>query len=127
MEANLSLYELNRSIIAQQGILDTGLVHEKMGMIKKFAEDTNNKFYMLYGREISYFTVFVHDENWKVETLSQAANECLLNIGLIYSIELTKEEDAIEIWVKTPPEGDTDGILTCLYLFPYDNGIVRIK
>lgn len=127
MEANLSLYELNRSIIAQQGTLDVSLVHEKMDMIKKFAEDTNNKFYMLYGREISYFTIFTHDENWEVETLSQAVGECLLNIGLIYSIELTKEKDAIEIWVETPPEGDTDGILTCLYLFPYDNGIVRIK
>ena len=42
-------------------------------------------------------------------------------------IELTKEKDAIEIWIETPPEGDTDSILTCLYLFPYDNGIVRIK
>ena len=127
MEANLSLYELNRSIINQQGTLDCDKVPEKMRMIDQFAKDTNNKFYMLYGREINYFTVFAHDENWELETLSKAVGECLLNIGLIYSIELTKEKDAIECWVETPPEGDNEGILTCLYLFPYDSGIVRIK
>ena len=33
MEANLSLYELNRSIINQQGTLDCDKVPEKMRMI----------------------------------------------------------------------------------------------
>jgi hypothetical protein len=49
--------------------------------------------------------------------------ECLINVGPVYSIGLTADKGAIEIWVK-----DTEkDVLTCMYLFPYDNGIVRIK
>ena len=46
--------------------------------------------------------------------------ECLKNIGVIKAIDLTEENDAIEAWV------DNEGEATCLYLFPYDNGIVQV-
>ena len=35
----------------------------------------------------------------------------------------SSEKDAIEIWVKDIHQD----LLTCMYLFPYDGGIVRIK
>ena len=128
MEANLSLYELNRSIIEQQGALDTDTLAEKFKLIDTFAADTNNNFYMLYGKEIGYFTVFAKHERWELETLCLAVAECLANIGQVYSIELTANKDAIEIWVRMYPEvAEEESILTCMYLFPYDNGIVRIK
>lgn len=128
MEANLSLYELNRSIIEQQGALDANTLTEKLKLIDTFAADTNNNFYMLYGKEVSYFTVFAKHERWELETLCLAVAECLANIGQIYSIELTANKDAIEIWVRMYPKvAEEESILTCMYLFPYDNGIVRIK
>jgi hypothetical protein len=123
MDASIELYELNRSIIEQQGSLSGEAITEKFNLINAFAEDMKNNFYMLYGREINYFTVFTKHENWELETLALAVSECLANIGTVYSIELTAENDAVEIWVK-----DTyQDLLTCMYLFPYDNGIVRIK
>ena len=123
MDASIELYELNRSIVEQQGILDAEALAEKFKLINAFAADTKNDFYMLYGREINYFTVFTKHEKWELETLALAVTECLANIGSIYSIELTAEKDAIEIWVKD----NHQDLLTCMYLFPYDSGIVRIK
>lgn len=123
MDANIELYELNRSIIEQQGALDADALTEKFELINTFATNTKNDFYMLYGREINYFTVFTKHEKWELETLALAVTECLANIGSVYSIELTAEKDAVEIWVKDIHQD----LLTCMYLFPYDGGIVRIK
>ena len=124
MEANIGLYELNRSIIDQQGPLNKENIPEKMTLLKEFVEDTRNNFYMLYGKEISYFTLFIRDKIIQdFEGIDSAISECLIHVGPIHSIELTTNKDAVEIWVK-----DTEkNLLTCMYLFPYDDGIVRIK
>lgn len=126
MEANIELYELNRSIISQQGAMEDGF-EEKMTLLRKFAEDTNNRFYMMYGKEIGYFTVFVKDmpmgTPYDLETIDLAVFDCLYNVGPIYSIELTADKSAVEIWVKD----EERDLVTCMYLFPYDNGVVRLK
>ena len=46
--------------------------------------------------------------------------DCLKSIGPIKAIDLTELEDAVEIWVVSNDEP------TCLYLFPYDNGVVKV-
>ena len=130
MEARVSLYELNRSIIKQQGPLEEKDIKSKMNILKEFS-NTFGKYYLLYGREINYFTLFVKDENWELESLDLGVIECLNNIGTIYSIEYTKEKDAIEIWIEVETETSTDTeksekLITCMYLFPYDTGIVKI-
>ena len=130
MEASISLYELNRSMIKQQGPLEEKDIKLKMNILKEFS-NTFEKYSLLYGREINYFTLFVKDENWELESLDLGVIECLNNIGTIYSIEYTKEKDAIEIWieVETKTSSDTEErekLITCMYLFPYDAGIVKI-
>ena len=128
MEASVSLYELNRSIIKQQGPLEEKDIKSKMDMLKEFS-NTFGKYFLLYGREINYFTLFVKDENWELESLDLGVIECLNNIGTIYSIEYTKEKDAIEIWMKVEINSDTEEsekLITCMYLFPYDAGIVKV-
>ena len=128
MEANISLYELNRSIIKQQGPLKEEDIKSKMDMLKAFSH-TFEKYSLLYGREINYFTLFVKDENCELESLDIGVIECLNNIGTIYSIEYTKEKDAIEIWMEVEINSDTEEsekLVTCMYLFPYDAGIVKV-
>lgn len=128
MEASVSLYELNRSIIKQQGPLEEKDIKSKMDMLKEFS-NTFGKYSLLYGREINYFTLFVKDENWELESLDLGVIECLNNIGTIYSIEYTKEKDAIEIWMEVEINSDTEEsekLITCMYLFPYDAGIVKV-
>ena len=89
-------------------------------VITVFAEETNNKYHMLYGREINYFTLFAKDF-YAQETLGHEVISCLKNIGKIKSIELTENKDAIEIWVC-----DSGNELTVLYLFPYDLGLIEV-
>ena len=130
MEASISLYELNRSMIKQQGPLEEKDIKLKMNILKEFS-NTFEKYSLLYGREINYFTLFVKDENWELESLDLGVIECLNNIGTIYSIEYTKEKDAIEIWIEVETETSTDTeksekLITCMYLFPYDAGIVKV-
>ena len=128
MEASVSLYELNRQIIKQQGPLEEKDIKSKMDMLKAFSH-TFEKYSLLYGKEINYFTLFVKDKNWELESLDLGVIECLNNIGTIYSIEYTKEKDAIEIWVEVEINPDTEKsekLVTCMYLFPYDNGIVKV-
>ena len=48
MDASVELYELNRSIIEQQGVLGADALAEKFELINTFAVDTKNDFYMLY-------------------------------------------------------------------------------
>ena len=41
-----------------------------MNDIKYLVASTDNKCYMLYGKEISYFTLFMRDSyNWEIESL----------------------------------------------------------
>ena len=128
METSVSLYELNRQIIKQQGPLEENDIKSKMDMLKEFSNKFE-KYSLLYGKEINYFTLFVKDENWELESLDLGVIECLYNIGTIYSIEYTKEKDAIEIWVEVETNTNTEEnkkLITCMYLFPYDAGIVKV-
>ncbi len=112
---NIGLYDINKQIINQLPILNN--LNDKEDLFNILHEKFNNTFYMLYGKEISYFTLFkiVNKENFYKEVI-----ECLNNVGDIKAIDLTESKDAIEIWIQDEDES------TCLYLFPYDNGIVEV-
>jgi hypothetical protein len=114
---NMKLYDLNKQVISQLPNLTE--FNEIIENINEFSKSTNNIHYMLYGKEQSYFTVFEKEDN-NTETLGEAIIDCLTNVGNIKTIELTEAKDAFEIWVAI------DGEATCLYLFPYDSGIVKI-
>lgn len=127
MDASIELYEINRSIIEQQGTINPEDYLNRMDVINQFVEDTKNGFYMLYGKEIGYFTLFMKNSlnstPYDFEDMAKAIAGCLMSVGPIYSIELTANKDAIEIWVK---DNERD-LITCMYFFPYDNGIVGVK
>ena len=114
----LSLYALNKCIISQLPALTAEAIDAAATAITNACVSGN--YYMLYGREMSYFTVF-HKKEFRDPfglTLGQKVIECLNNIGEIMSID-KKDDGAWEIWVKYQDEA------TLLYLFNYDGGIVE--
>lgn len=117
MNLNMSLYDMNKQIVAQLPALED--FSEAIAAIDTFVVDTLNTHYMLYGKEISYFTILQRCMGY-TETVGEAVVDCLKNVGLIKSIDLTANKDAFEIWVMI------DDNATCLYLFPYDSGIVKV-
>ena len=110
---NMGLYDMNKQIISQLPILED--FDKAMDDIWTLYETYHNKYFMLYGKEISYFTLFrIFDSTY----FGNEVIDCLNNVGDIKAIDFTEAQDAIEIWIQ-----DEDGP-TCLYLFPYDSGVV---
>lgn len=112
---SMGLYDMNKQLISQLPALTD--LEDKENVIHKLHIGHGNFYYMLYGKEISYFTLFkvIEPQYFGSEVI-----ECLKNVGTIKAIDFTEAQDAIEIWVE-----NEDGP-TCLYLFPYDNGVVQV-
>lgn len=112
---NMGLYDMNKQIISQMPYMEN--FDKAMDDIWTLYETYHNKYFMLYGKEISYFTVFKIIEP---QYLGEDVLDCCLNVGPVKAMDLTEAGDAVEIWVEVE-----DGP-TCLYLFPYDSGIVQV-
>lgn len=111
----MGLYDMNKQIISQlQDLINWNTIEE---VLNKFDEKWHNHYYMLYGKEISYFTVFSIKERI---AFGREVIDVIKNIGPVKAIDPTEAQDAIEVWVMYDNEP------TCLYLFPYDMGIVEV-
>ena len=119
----MSLYDMNKQIIKQLGVPTEEELARQLDLCDEYDTNMAQKYYLLYGKEINYFTLFHNDEfaGGSYGPLSQMVSECLKNVGTIYNISLTEAKDAIEIWVL--PEGNEE--VTCMYLFGYDQGVVE--
>ena len=112
----MDLYDMNKQIIAQlPDLTDWDRVEQ---LFNDFHTSWRNKYYMMYGKEISYFTVFKIVEP---HLFGSVVMDCIPNVGIVKAIDLTETEDAVEIWVL--PDGEED--VTCMYLFGYDEGVVE--
>lgn len=113
---NMGLYDMNKQIISQLPTLNdfTKAIADVRDLHGKYW----NEYYMMYGREISYFTLF---KVCGMNEFGQDVIDCCANIGAIKAMDMTEAADAVEIWVQ-PENGEP----TCLYLFPYDSGIVQV-
>ena len=115
-----NLYDINKNIVAQNEIkLSEGILNSKKEIIKNFINKTNNKYYMLLCNERKDYTVF-HNNNLSMETAKILVDECLINRGEIRGIDITKNKDAIEIWLMIEDEAFV------YYFFPYDMGIIEV-
>ena len=115
-----NLYDINKNIVAQNEIkLSEGILNSKKEIIKNFINKTNNNYYMLLCNERKDYTVF-HNNNLSMETAKILVDECLINRGEIRGIDITKNKDAIEIWLMIEDEAFV------YYFFPYDMGIIEV-
>ena len=115
-----NLYDINKNIVAQNEIkLSEGILNSKKEVIKNFINKTNNDYYMLLCNERKDYTVF-HNNNLSMETAKILVDECLINRGEIRGIDITKNKDAIEIWLMIEDEAFV------YYFFPYDMGIIEV-
>lgn len=111
----MGLYDMNKQIISQLPTLTD--LERAENIINNAHTNWSNDYYMLYGKEISYFTVLLVKD---ATLFGEIVIDCIKNIGDVKAIDLTETNDAIEIWVMYNDEP------TCLYLFPYDGGIVQV-
>lgn len=112
----LNLYDLNKQIMEQLPDFNEEQINDFKAALEIWKSPKADKYYMLYGREIGYFTLFAEDNDDDDNLFSDSVMECLESFEAIKEYDMSGE--AVEIWVKAE-----DGI-TVLYLFAYDAGVV---
>lgn len=120
-----TLYDVNKNLVLKNEIeLTDGVVNSKKEIITNFMRQMNNAYYMLLCNEKKDYTVFrMNDKDSDDsirEIVSILVDECLKNRGEIRGIDLTKDKDAIEIWLIIEDEA------YCYYFFPYDAAIIEV-
>ena len=126
-----TLYDVNKNLILNGEIkLTEGVINSKKEIIKNFLRKTGNTYYMLLCNERKDYTVFrkgfydediyLDDEHQLDEIVNILVDECMMNRGEIRGIDLTKDKDAIEIWLIIENEA------YCYYFFPYDAAIIEV-
>ncbi len=117
---SMNLYELNKSIVNQLPALSNNEIADKIDTIEALYTSNADTHYMLLCKEYNYYTMFECDTMLSMPSFEAAVCEIISNIGEVYSIELTEDKSAIEIWIKP---NDEESALA-FYLFPYDAGVV---
>lgn len=122
----MTLYDMNKAIINQLPSYTEEDIVKSKEVIEELYNETKNYYYMLYGKEIGYFTLFhITEEAPLKDRFEEVVIECITTLGMsIKSLELTEDHQAIEIWMET---ADNDKSVTCLYLFPYDIGVALVR
>lgn len=111
----LKLYDLNKQIIQQMPDMD---LSKFPIILESFCKAEKNQHYMLYGKELSYFTIFkMNCEYFHFGTLFEGIVDCISHIRVV---DYDPESHGIEIW------GEVNEELSCFYLFPYDAGFITI-
>lgn len=133
ISTGVTIYEMNKRLVSKEPLFNWD-DEEVVGKLKErlwewFNEDTSDRFYMMYGRDLHYVTLFEVESRLTQKNGLIAENELdlldemLQPVGNLISMDFNTSdgEMAIEIWVRTK---DSDAEL--LYLFPYDKGVVKI-
>ena len=130
---NMNLYELNKSVVSQLPVFneDAWNGSEKVfndWFSTQLMREPRPRYFMLYGRDVSYFTVFRRvSGKADVKSLFAGLKEILTALGDVYAIDPTADGSAIEIWVRYIDEEQEIDEMTCLYLFNYDEGVVTFN
>ena len=120
---NINLYDLNKSAVAEFPGLDERTIWERCkDYAKEIVKEFGDNYYMLYGKDIGYFTLFHLNESKGYNYFSDDLEDCLNNLSSsIKVIEWNEDKTAIEIWLEY------NGDITCMYLFPYDAGVIETR
>lgn len=127
-ELNLGTqYEFSKDMVKQLPNLTEGQLNSKKEIVKNFLRKSLNNYYMLLCNEQKDYTVFRITNNeekdrdeQKQEVVNILIDECLLNRGGIRGIDLTEQQDAVEIWLYIDEEAYV------YYFFPYDEAVIEV-
>lgn len=127
-ELNLGTqYEFSKDMVKQLPNLTEGQLNSKKEIVKNFLRKSLNNYYMLLCNEQKDYTVFRITNNeekdrdeQKQEIVNILIDECLPNRGGIRGIDLTEQQDAIEIWLYIDEEAYV------YYFFPYDEAVIEV-
>lgn len=118
-----TLYDINKNLVKNKELkLNEAALNSKRLIVRDFIDKHDDQYFMLLCNELKDYTVFdFRDRKWLDRCMDCAKcliDECLMNRGEIRGIDLTKDKDAIEIWMIRNDDAYV------YYFFPYDNGVI---
>lgn len=115
----LSLYEVNKQVIAQMPTLSGTDLEEARLTLSHYVNglDHSDDYYMLLCYDLRYFTMFARDQKYE-ENIVDAIMDCLSYVGEIKSVEESEDGQAVEIWIVS------EGEAYVMYFFDYGRGVV---
>lgn len=116
----MTKYDLDQSIIAGKDYLLQSQLEDVKQILSDFAK--TGKYFMLLCRETNYYTLFILENKPLLTKFADDVIECAQSQGGIKYIDLTENEDAIEIWVQ--PMGKEP---MSMYLFNYEEGVIKCQ
>jgi len=131
LSTGMTIYEMNKTLVSKEPVFDWDN-EEKIKELKKrfevfFNEDTDNIYYLLYGRDIHYVSLIKvnirpEESKWIPEDWADIF-EPLKAIGDLISVDFNTSDDEVsaEVWIRTP-----DSKAELLYLMPFDRGVIYI-
>lgn len=127
----MDLYSFNKGIFNSKPPLSQEETEKGIELLKRFFTRhvlKNRQYFMLLGRDVNYYTLLraIHTDENAASAFAAEAMECLKNLGEVKAIDrddVTKTN--IEIWITTEDK-DKNKESFCLYLFPYDEGVIEI-
>lgn len=112
----MTLFAFNKQIISQLPDYTDEQIDELAKAIMIWRKSKKDNYYLMYGRELNYFTLFAKDTT----AIGDFTNEVIdcLKIGFDAIKEYDVNDEAVEIWVRSGED------VSVLYLFCYDSGVV---
>lgn len=126
ISTGITIYDMNKNIISKEPVFDwedgEGVAALNDRMVEWFTEDTDNVYYLLYGRDMHYVSLLCKSDDAE-EPLLDIIKSTISAVGDLISMDFNTSdgEPSIEIWVRTATSA-----AELLYLFPYDKGVVSI-
>ena len=119
----LTLYGLNKLIVAQMPSLTTKELGEKKKLITDFVTEIQGKYYLLLSKELNYYTLFAIQPSTKAKICDELI-QCLFSFGRIKSIDLVHQDNdsALECWVC-----DRNNNASVFYFFDWTEGTIECK
>lgn len=112
----VNIYDINKNMYMNCAPIAPADLDKFAPKIRDFGASQANDYYMLLCKEISYYTLFCIDCQVK-DKFETMVIECVQDIGDI--VDIIINEDNIEFWTRKDEE------VRCIYLFPYDKGVVK--
>ncbi len=103
IQMNMSLYDLNKSVIFNLPPQDESILNKNFREISSWFGKNNDSWFMLMCKERSDFTI-IHITNDNYFQATQELKEILQERGSISSLQYNQDQDIWEIWVKDEKE-----------------------
>lgn len=116
ISTGITIFEMNKNIVSKEPLFDLKNEEAKAELSENFDKwigQKMNRFLLLYGRNIHYFSLFKQESGLKLDLFL----DVLASVGKLISLDFN--DDSVEVWIRTD-----ESPAELLYLLPFDEAII---